>query len=70
MSDFHDISNRSFISSFSLSPRYILNEDYPVDPKTFGEKLRKARMDAGLMIKELAALVGVTEIWSLTCKPD
>lgn len=41
--------------------KYILNEDYLADPKTFGERLRKARMDAGFKIKELAALIGVTE---------
>jgi transcriptional regulator with XRE-family HTH domain len=38
-----------------------LNEDYPAEPKTFGEKLRKARMDAGLQIKELAAIIGVAD---------
>ena len=27
----------------------------------FGEKLRKAKMDAGLQIKELASRLGVTE---------
>jgi transcriptional regulator with XRE-family HTH domain len=38
-----------------------LNEDYPAEPKTFGEKLRKARMDAGVQIKELAAIIGVAD---------
>lgn len=28
------------------------------DPKGSGEKLHKARMDAGLFIKELTALIG------------
>lgn len=55
-----NLLNRSYGLIFPI-PKYIFNEDYPVDPKTFGERLRKARMDAGLMIKELAALVGVTE---------
>jgi transcriptional regulator with XRE-family HTH domain len=32
-----------------------------IDPKTFGERLRKARTDAGLKIKGLAILIGVTE---------
>ena len=32
-----------------------------MEPKTFAETLRKARMDAGLQVKELAAMVGVTE---------
>jgi len=31
------------------------------DPKTFGEKLRKARMDAFLLIKELTALEKKTD---------
>jgi len=37
-------------------PRHVLNEDCPVNPKTFGEKLRKARMDAALQVKELVEL--------------
>ncbi|MBN1794259.1 MAG: helix-turn-helix transcriptional regulator [Candidatus Omnitrophica bacterium] len=35
--------------------------DYPQNPKNLGERIRKARMDRGLMIKELAAQLGVTE---------
>jgi len=31
-----------------------------VSPRTFGEHLRKARMDAGLMIKQQACMLGVT----------
>lgn len=42
-------------------PKHIFNEDYPVDPKTFGGRLRKSWMDFGLLIKDLAALIGVTE---------
>lgn len=41
-------------------PKEILNDNYPAEPKTFGERPRKARMDAGLRISELAELVGVT----------
>jgi len=37
-----------------------LNPTYPKDPKTLGERIRKARMDRSMMIKELAALVGVS----------
>ena len=37
------------------------NPKYPKNPKTLGEKIRKARMDKGLEIKELAGIVGVTE---------
>ncbi|MBU1734284.1 MAG: helix-turn-helix domain-containing protein [Verrucomicrobia bacterium] len=36
-------------------------KDYPENPTTFGEHLRKARIDAGLLIKDLAAKIGVTE---------
>jgi DNA-binding transcriptional regulator YiaG len=35
--------------------------DYPKEPKTLGERIRKARMDKGLMIKGLAEKIGVTE---------
>ena len=35
--------------------------DYPKAPKTLGERIRKARMDKGLMIKGLAEKIGVTE---------
>jgi DNA-binding transcriptional regulator YiaG len=35
--------------------------DYPKEPKTLGERIRKARMDNGLMIKELAEQIGVAE---------
>ena len=38
-----------------------LNPAYPREPHTLGEHIRKARMDRRLMIKELAALVGVSE---------
>jgi transcriptional regulator with XRE-family HTH domain len=34
---------------------------YPKEPKTLGEYIRKWRMDKGLLIKELAARLGVTE---------
>ncbi|MCX5704033.1 MAG: helix-turn-helix transcriptional regulator [Candidatus Omnitrophica bacterium] len=37
------------------------NPKYPKNPQTLGEKIRKARMDKGLMIKELAAQIGVTD---------
>ena len=34
--------------------------DYPKEPKTFGEMIRKARLDRGMQSKQLARLVGVT----------
>ena len=37
------------------------NPKYPKNPRTLGEKIRKARMDKGLMIKEIASQLGVTE---------
>ena len=37
-----------------------LDPTYPKEPQTFGQSIRKARMDRRLMIKELAALVGVS----------
>ena len=40
--------------------RLLHHPAYPKEPQTFGERIRKARMDKGLLIRELAALVGVT----------
>lgn len=34
--------------------------DYPKEPKTLGERIRKTRMDRGLYIRELANRLGVT----------
>jgi ribosome-binding protein aMBF1 (putative translation factor) len=53
-----------FIGIYSISlsiPQFTFNKDYPNNPQSFGEKIKKARMDAGLQIKELASIVGVTE---------
>ena len=36
------------------------NPSYPLHPKTFGQSLRKQRMDKGLLIKELGKIVGVS----------
>jgi len=44
-----------------LVPKGVFLKDYPKAPKTFGEHLRKARMDAGLQIKELAEQIGVSQ---------
>ena len=35
-------------------PTRVFNATYPDNPRTFGQALRKARIDAGLQIKELA----------------
>ena len=41
-------------------------KDYPANPKTIGKHIRKRRMDLGLMQKEVAKIIGVTEstIWN------
>jgi len=66
----HNLENISGPQKFLLTqvyslaspiPRQIFNKNYPVNPGTFGDKLRKTRMDAGLQIKALAAMIGVTE---------
>ena len=36
------------------------NPKYPKKPQSLDERIRKARMDKGLKIKELAKLIGVT----------
>ena len=41
--------------------RVIFRNDYHENPRTFGEALRKARIDAGLQIKDLVEQIGVTE---------
>ena len=40
--------------------RHIFDKDYPTNPKTLGEKLRKCWMDASLQIKELAITMSFT----------
>jgi len=47
------------ISGF-VNLHLLANPTYPRSQKTFGEELRKKRMDLGLQIKELARLVRVT----------
>lgn len=37
------------------------NPKYPKNPKNFGERIRKKRMDLGLTMKKLAQKTGVTE---------
>jgi ribosome-binding protein aMBF1 (putative translation factor) len=44
-----------------LLPKSLFFKDYPSTPKNFGERLRKARMDAGLQIKDFAQMLGVNE---------
>ena len=55
------ISNHIFIYTLELGINLLdFNPAYPRNPETFGEKLRKARMDKHLQIKELARLIGVS----------
>jgi len=37
------------------------NPDYPQNPQNLGERIRKARMDRGLLIRELASELRVTD---------
>ncbi len=54
-------SNISGVYTLELSINLLdSNPKYPKNPKTLGEKIRKARMDRALKIKELAKLIGVT----------
>jgi len=50
---------RCIISEF-VKLHLLADPTYPRNPKTFGQELRKKRMDLGLQIKELARLVRVT----------
>ncbi|MBS3915844.1 MAG: helix-turn-helix transcriptional regulator [Bacteroidetes bacterium] len=34
---------------------------YPMNPQTFGQRIRKTRMDKGLLQKDVAMILGVTE---------
>jgi DNA-binding transcriptional regulator YiaG len=52
-------SNNYTLSRPLLKKLFIKN--YPASPKTLGEKIRKARMDAGLQIKDLALMIGVSK---------
>jgi DNA-binding XRE family transcriptional regulator len=45
-------------------------KEYPQNPHTFGEYLRKYRMDKGLFAKDLARIVGVTEQTILNWERD
>lgn len=56
-----NLSPRVLVYALELEINLVeLNPAYPRAPKTLGEHIRKARMDKGLLIRELAALVGVS----------
>jgi len=55
--------NQAGIFIYSIELQLNLCEfdsDYPREPKTLGEMIRKARLDKGMQAKELAKLIGVT----------
>ena len=56
--------NSNISGVYTLNIRLNLNDfnpKYPKNPQTLGEKIRKARMDRGLLIRELASQLGVTD---------
>ncbi len=62
--DIPDTHNSNIPLTYNIEITLNLNDfdpDYPKEPKTLGERIRKARMDKGLMIKGLAEQIGVTE---------
>jgi len=54
------LDRRLYSFEFEIS---LLERDptYPIHPQTFGQFLRKTRMDRELMIKDVAAILGTTE---------
>ena len=42
-------------------PKGVFSPDYPFHPRTYGERLRKTRMDLGLQIREVAQATGINE---------
>ena len=42
----------------TISAQKPLNPEYPVDPQTIGEHIRKKRMDLGLWQKDVAKMIG------------
>jgi len=63
--DIHDVHNDNIcplVYTLEIEINLLdFNPKYPKNPQNLGEKIRKARMDKGLMIKELASQLGVTE---------
>lgn len=55
------IENGVYAIQFALSPKAFYPE-YPENANSLGEAIRKARIDRGLMIRELAELVGADEM--------
>jgi len=53
-------STLTHIISELVNLHVLADPTYPRNPRTFGQRLRKKRMDLGLEIKELARLTKVT----------
>ena len=53
--------NIRFTYSFTMPRPKSMPKGYPKKPHTFGEHLRKYRMDKGLLAKDVAKIIGVTE---------
>jgi DNA-binding transcriptional regulator YiaG len=65
--DIHEIQNTNSVShcliyTFETEINLLdFNPAYPKEPKSLGERIRKARMDKGFLIRELASQLGVAE---------
>ena len=57
---FQRVSLPHFYRLSIIVPRQVFDKTYPVNPQDLGERLRKARMDAGIQIRDLAGILGVT----------
>lgn len=57
---FSEKSAATYTISELVNLQALADPTYPANPRTFGEELRKKRMDLGLQTKELARLVSVT----------
>jgi len=47
--------------SRKINLKFLANRTCPIKPKTFGQKLRKKRMDLGLQVKDLAKYFDVNQ---------
>lgn len=55
------LDNKTYTIFLSVSPR-VFHSEYPDNPQTLGEAIRKARTDKGLLIRELGELAGADEM--------
>lgn len=61
----HDAQNDNFcplVYTLEIEVNLLdFNPKYPKNPQTLGERIRKARMDKGMTVKEVAVLFGVSD---------